>query len=75
MNASIMKSVSEPEPKTSMQQAKEKTMKKLSVMIAFLGWSGLALGSPVGVYVDDSFTAPTLDSAVCGTARRRASAS
>lgn len=64
MNASIMKSVSEPETKIAMQQAKEQTMKKLSVMIALLGWSGIALGSPVGVYVSDSFTAPTLDSAV-----------
>jgi len=64
MNACIMKSVSGPETKTAMQQTKEKAMKKLSVMIALLGWSGLALGSPVGVYVNDSFTAPTLDSAV-----------
>jgi hypothetical protein len=64
MNTYIMKPMSEPETKTPMQQATETTMKKLSVLIALLGWSGLALGSPIGVYVNDSFTAPTLDSAV-----------
>ncbi|MFA5207001.1 MAG: PEP-CTERM sorting domain-containing protein [Lentisphaeria bacterium] len=64
MNAIAIKPVPEPETKPSLQQAKEQIMKKMSVMIALVGWSGLALGSPVGVYVNDSFTAPTLDSTV-----------
>ncbi|MFA5207056.1 MAG: PEP-CTERM sorting domain-containing protein [Lentisphaeria bacterium] len=50
-----------PEQKTAMPQAKEQTMKKLSVMIALVGWSGLALGSPVGVYVDDNFPGTSLN--------------